>query len=206
MVKAVSKDEVLFQTLTEPLPELGNKEIASSCPTDSGIIDFVRGSFCSCKAWIYIFIFLKVRKLQALIVILKSEAPVKPDLQAASFISNLLLNYHSSAIWFDLIMQSWNHASSCFNNLVTLFLLYKFHLQEKKHAYTNCHWINSWWWTHFHACPQLTPLCIILEKSTPYNQIFFTSTFQHQKMKEWTDFTVTNIFCTQTITTKLSLD
>ena len=49
MVKAVSKDGVLFQTLTDPLPE-GNKEIASSCPSVSDIINFVRSSFCSCKA------------------------------------------------------------------------------------------------------------------------------------------------------------
>ena len=75
MVKAVSKDEVVFKTLTKTLPE-GNKEIVSSCPSVSKIIDFVALSVVARLE--FIFITLKIRKLQAVIAILKLNLIFRP--------------------------------------------------------------------------------------------------------------------------------
>lgn len=68
MVKAVKKDELVFQSLTEPLIE-GNIQINSSWPSVSDIIDFVAFAISSIAIFGVIFTFLKVRKLLAIIAI-----------------------------------------------------------------------------------------------------------------------------------------
>lgn len=68
MVKAAKKDELVFQSLTEPLIE-GNIQINSSWPSVSDIIDFVAFAISSIAIFGVIFTFLKVRKLLAIIAI-----------------------------------------------------------------------------------------------------------------------------------------
>lgn len=85
MVKAAEKDELVFQSLTEPLLE-GNIQINSSWPSVSDIIDFVALAISIIAIFGVIFQFLKVRKLLAIIAILQSIAPVKSEPQIPSFI------------------------------------------------------------------------------------------------------------------------
>lgn len=85
MVKAAEKDELVFQSLTEPLLE-GNIQINSSWPSVSDIIDFVALAISIIAIFGVIFQFLKVRKLLAIIAILQSIAPVKSESQIPSFI------------------------------------------------------------------------------------------------------------------------
>lgn len=85
IVKAAEKDELVFQSLTEPLLE-GNIQINSSWPSVSDIIDFVALAISIIAIFGVIFQFLKVRNLLAIIAILQSIPPVKSESQIPSFI------------------------------------------------------------------------------------------------------------------------
>ena len=210
MVQAAKNDEVVFQTLTEPLLE-GNIEIASSWPSVSDIIDFVALGISILAILGFIFTFLKVRKLLAVIAILKSTAPVKSDPQAPSFIFKSLSTPTPAPSEFELLMQnfSWNHASVLINAIAILILLfcflYKFHLQ-RKNKFTQII-IELTTGNECIFIPILNlPLCPSFWKIVPPSDIFHidvsTAPFASYIKFDWTDFTVTNISGTRTINVK----
>lgn len=131
------KDELVFQSLTEPLLE-GNIQINSSWPSVSDIIDFIALAISIIIAIFgVIFTFLKVRKLLAIIAILQSTTPLKSESQIPSFIYKALSTPTPVPSDFDLLIQnfSWNHASVLMNAIVVSLLLfcflYNFYLQRK---------------------------------------------------------------------------
>lgn len=131
------KDELLFQSLTEPLLE-GNIQINSSWPSVSDIIDFIALAISIIIAIFgVIFTFLKVRKLLAIIAILQSTTPLKSESQFPSFIYKALSTPTPVSSDFDLLIQnfSWNHDSVLMNAIVVSLLLfcflYNFYLQRK---------------------------------------------------------------------------
>lgn len=107
MVKAAKKDELVFQSLTEPLIE-GNIQINSSWPSVSDIIDFVALAISSIAIIGVIFTFLKVRKLLAIIAILQSTTPVKSESQISPFIYKAFSTPTPVPSDFDLLIQNFS--------------------------------------------------------------------------------------------------
>lgn len=127
MVKAAKKDELVFQSLTEPLLD-GNIQNNSSWPNVSDIIDFVDLAISIIAIFGVIFTFLKVRKLLAIIAILQLTTPVKSKSKIPSFNYKALSTHTPVPSDFDLLIQhfSWNHASVLLNAIVVSLLLFCF--------------------------------------------------------------------------------
>lgn len=216
MVKAAKKDELVFQSLTEPLLE-GDIKINSSWPSVSDIIDFVALGISIIAILGVIFTFLKLRKLLTVITILQTTASVKSESQIPSFIYKVESTPTPDPSEFDLLIQnfSWNHASVIMNAIVVLLLLfcflYNFYLRRKNRFTQIVIELTTGGECIFIPVLNL-PLCPSFWKIEPPSDIFqinvtafpFASTMQF----DWIGFNVTNISGTRTINIKpkVSLD
>lgn len=123
MVEIAKNDDIVFQTLAEPILD-GQIAIQSDWPDFNGILILVALSFAAATTILLFWLFFKVRKMAALLLILQQSHKVKA-LQTT--LPSFIYTHPPESVsisYFDLnITLSWEHANFILLLLNTALLL-----------------------------------------------------------------------------------
>ena len=123
MVQAAKNDETIFQSLSEPLLA-GSISLQNQWPDVNAILIFITMAIAVLSFIGCIWSFFKIRKLVAMITVLKQISSVKSE--APSFVYQVHPQTEAQqSSYFDEIMAdlSWNHASVIMSTIVICILL-----------------------------------------------------------------------------------
>ena len=122
MVELAKDDQVVFQSLTEPLLD-GQIPLPTVWPDTNGILALIAVSLTGLISFLLVYLLCKVNKLSATIMLLQLNEQVRASTTVLpSFIYKSESNVESQISFFNNIQLSWEHAIFFLISMSTILL------------------------------------------------------------------------------------